>query len=158
MIKSIFRYTSICSKGENMDFPREKLLEKYVQIYEQRVAPYTPDFEVADGTTRYIRFNDAWQGMDPFAKFLISRLTNRKNTFPKTPSAKIAKNANPANYVTLRYDSEGKLKMARLGDTGVDAIIISGNRRPLRTMVTYRKKPFLIWRRTGYVWLKLHLE
>ncbi len=106
-----------------MDFPREELLEKYIRIYEQWVAPYTPDFEVADGTTRYIRFNDAWQGMDPFAKFLISRLTNRKNTFPKTPSAKIAKNANPANYITLRYDSEGRLKMARLGETGVDALV-----------------------------------
>ena len=95
-----------------MEFPREELLEKYVRIYEQFIAPYKPDFEVAGGTTRYARFNDAWFGLNPYDKCLLSRLTNRKNTFPKNPSAKLRGNADPANYVMLRYDSEGKLKMA----------------------------------------------
>lgn len=95
-----------------MEFPREELLEKYIRIYEQYVAPYEPDFEVAGGTTRYVRFNDAWYGLDPFDKLLITRLTNRKNTFPKAPMAKLKSNADPANYVMLRYDKEGNLKMA----------------------------------------------
>ena len=99
-----------------MDFPREELLIKYVRIYEQWIAPYEPDFEVAGGVTRYVRFNDAWSGLNPYNKLLIPRLTNRKNTFPKKPATKLAKNANPANYVTLKYDSEGHLKVARLGD------------------------------------------
>ena len=36
-----------------MEFPREELLEKYVRIYEQFIAPYKPDFEVAGGTTPF---------------------------------------------------------------------------------------------------------
>ena len=102
-----------------MEFPREELLEKYVRIYEQYIAPYEPDFEVAGGTTKYIRFNDAWLGLNPFDKCLISRLTNPKNTFPKTPSAKLKGNANPDNYVMLRYDKEGNLKMAYFERDGV---------------------------------------
>ena len=101
-----------------MDFPREELLKKYVKIYEQWIAPYEPDFEVAGGVTRYVRFNDAWRGLNPYNKLLIPRLMNRKDTFPKKPAAKLAKNANPANYVTLKYDSEGKLKVAHEGDSG----------------------------------------
>lgn len=99
-----------------MDFPREKLLEKYVQIYDQWIAPYEPDFEVAGGTTRYVRFNDAWRELNPFEKLLIPRLTNSKNTFPKAPSKKLAKNANPDNYITLKYDSDGNLKVALQGE------------------------------------------
>ena len=95
-----------------MDFPREELLVKYIRIYEHFVAPYEPDFESADGTTRYVRFNDAWRGLNPYNKFLIPRLENRKNTFPKRPSDKISSKANPDNYVTLKYDSDGNLKMA----------------------------------------------
>ena len=48
-----------------MDFPKEELLEKYVNIYEEYIADYVPDFEVKDGTTRYVRFNDAWRGLNP---------------------------------------------------------------------------------------------
>lgn len=95
-----------------MDFPCEELLKKYVRIYEQSVAPYKPDFEMVGGTTRYIKFNDAWRGLNPYNKFLISRLENRKNTFPKKPSNKISPKANPDNYVILKYDSDGNLKMA----------------------------------------------
>lgn len=98
-----------------MEFLSEEILEKYVRIYEQMVAPYEPDFEVAGGTIRYVRFNDAWRGLNPYDKFLITRLLNRKNNFPKAPSAKLAKNANPENYVTLKYDSEGNLKVAHMG-------------------------------------------
>lgn len=101
-----------------MEFPREELLEKYVRIYEERIAPYKPDFEVAGGTTRYARFNDAWRGLNPFEKLLITRLANRKNTFPKAPSAKLKKNADPANYVTLKYDGDGNLKAALYGEDG----------------------------------------
>jgi len=32
-----------------MDFPREELLEKYIHLYEQQVAPYEPDFEMQEG-------------------------------------------------------------------------------------------------------------
>ena len=99
-----------------MDFPREELLEKYVSIYRQFIASYEPDFEVAGGTIRYVRFNDAWQGLNPYNKFLIPKLTNRKNTFPKVPSKKLTKNANPDNYVTLKYDGEGTMKVAHLGE------------------------------------------
>ena len=99
-----------------MDFPREELLEKYIRIYEQMIAPHEPDFEVVGGTTRYVRFNDAWRGLNPFNKLLISRLTHPKDTFPKTPSAKIAKNADPENYVSLKYDSDGNLRVARVGE------------------------------------------
>lgn len=99
-----------------MEFLRDELLEKYVRIYEQLIAPYEPDFELAGGTTRYLKFNDAWRKLNPYDKFLISRLTNRKNTFPKAPSAKLAKNANPENYVKLKYDGNGALKVARLGE------------------------------------------
>ena len=104
-------------KGDHdLDFPREELLDKYVRIYEQWIAPYEPDFEVAGGMTRYVKFNDAWRGLDPYDKLLISRLTHGKNTFPKKPAAKLTKNADPANYVTLKYDSEGNLKVAHQGD------------------------------------------
>lgn len=98
-----------------MVFPQEELLAKYVRIREQLVDSYQPDFKVADGTTRYVRFNDHWRGTNPYSRFLIPRLMDRKNTFPKTPSAKLAKNANPENYVTLQYDSSGALKTAWLG-------------------------------------------
>ena len=105
-----------------MDFPREELLEKYVSIYEQWIAPYKPDFEVAGGTIRYVKFNDAWRGLDPYNKMLLPRLENRKNTFPKKPSVKLSKNANPENYVTLKYDSEGNLKVAKIGEPGRDEL------------------------------------
>lgn len=95
-----------------MDFPREELLEKYIYLYEQYVAPYEPDFEAAGGTTRYIKFNDDWYGLNPYNKFLITRLENRKNIFPKKTLDKISPKANPDNYVTLKYDSDGNLKMA----------------------------------------------
>ena len=101
-----------------MEFPREELLKKYVSIYEKWIATYEPDFEVAGGTIRYVKFNDAWRGLDPFDKFLIPKLTNRKDTFPKAPKAKLAKNADPANYVTLKYDSDGTLKVAYQGEPG----------------------------------------
>lgn len=101
-----------------MDFPREELLKKYASIYEQCIVPYKPDFEIADGTTRFVRFNDAWSGLNPYNKLLAPRLTNRKDTFPKKTAAKLAKNADPANYVTLKYDGDGTLKVARLGSTG----------------------------------------
>ncbi len=101
-----------------MDFPEEKLLEKYVNIYEEYIADYVPDFEVKDGTTRYVRFNDAWRGLNPFEKLLITRLINRKNTFPKKASQKLPKNANPENYVRMKYDSDGNLKVARIGEGG----------------------------------------
>ena len=57
-----------------MDFPKEELLEKYVNIYEEYIADYVPDFEVKDGTTRYVRFNDSWRGLNPFEKLLITRI------------------------------------------------------------------------------------
>jgi len=98
-----------------MDFQSEKMLEKYVRLREEVVDPYVPDFAVADGTTRYVRFNDAWRGLNPYSMFLIPRLVNAKNVFPKKTSAKIATNANPDNYVTLRYDGSGTLRTARLG-------------------------------------------
>ncbi|MBQ3905842.1 MAG: hypothetical protein II743_03660 [Lachnospiraceae bacterium] len=101
-----------------MEFPKEELLEKYVRIYEQYIAPNKPDFEVAGGTTRYVRFNDAWVGLNPYDKCLISRLTNRKNTFPKKSSEKLKSNADPNNYIRLRYDSEGNLKMAYFEENG----------------------------------------
>lgn len=99
-----------------MDFPREELLEKYVRIYEQMIAPYKPDFEVEGGTTRYVKFNDAWRGLNPYNKYLISKLTHAKDNFPKVPSAKLSKNANPENYVNLKYDGEGNLRVARVGE------------------------------------------
>ena len=108
---------------EKMEFPRDDLLEKYVHLYEQWVVPYSPDFDVEDGATRYIKFNDAWRGLNPFGKFLLPRLTNRKNTFPQKTSDKLSKNANPANYVTLRYDKDGNLKTARIGEKGVDDLV-----------------------------------
>ncbi len=101
-----------------MDFPKEELLEKYVSIYEEHIADYVPDFEVKNGATRYVRFNDAWRELNPFEKLLITRLLNRKNTFPKKPSTKLPKNANPDNYVILKYDSDGNLKVARIGEGG----------------------------------------
>lgn len=101
-----------------MDFPREELLDKYVRIYDKWIAKYEPDFDVDAGTVRYVRFNDAWRGLNPYNKLLIPRLMNRKDTFPKKPSAKLAKNADPANYVTLKFDSEGNLKVAYLGSPG----------------------------------------
>ena len=99
-----------------MDFPKEELLEKYVNIYEKYIADYIPDFEVKDGTTRYVRFNDAWRELDPYEKLLICRLLNRKNTFPKKPLQKLPKNSDPQNYVKLKYDSDGNLKAARIGE------------------------------------------
>ncbi len=101
-----------------MDFPREELLEEYISIYEGYIADYVPDFEVKDGTTRYVRFNDAWRELNPFEKLLIPRLLERKNTFPKKHSKKIPKNADPENYVILKNDSDGNLKVARLGENG----------------------------------------
>nr|MCR5282036.1 hypothetical protein [Lachnospiraceae bacterium] len=101
-----------------MEFLRDELLEKYVSIYDQWIAPYEPDFEVEGGTIRYVRFNDAWRGLNPYNKMLIPRLVHKKATFPKKPSAKLAKNADPANYVTLKYDGEGTLKVAGLGAAG----------------------------------------
>ena len=101
-----------------MVFPKEELLEKYVSIYEEHIADYVPDFEVKDGMTRYVRFNDAWRELNPFEKLLITRLLNRKNTFPKKPSTKLPKKANPDNYVRLIYDSDGNLKVARIGEGG----------------------------------------
>ena len=59
-----------------MDFPKEELLEKYVNIYEEYIADYVPDFEVKDGTTRYVRFNDSWRGLNPFEKLLITQQEN----------------------------------------------------------------------------------
>ncbi len=103
-----------------MEFPREKLLKKYIDIYEQYIAHYEPDFEVINGTTKYVRFNDAWRELNPFEKLLIPRLINRKNTFPKKPSLKLAKNADPENYVMLKYDTDGNLKVARLGENHVN--------------------------------------
>ena len=105
-----------------MDFPREELLEKYVRIYDQRIAPYEPDFAAEVGMVRYVRFNDAWRGLNPYSKLLLPRLTHRKDNFPKKPAAKLAKNADPANYVTLKYDSEGNLKTAQLGTPGSNAL------------------------------------
>ncbi|MCR5542631.1 MAG: hypothetical protein K6F55_00655 [Eubacterium sp.] len=102
-----------------MDFPKEELLEKYVSIYEEYIAEYVPDFEVKDGASRYVRFNDAWRELNPFEKLLIPRLLNRKNTFPKKTSKKLPKNANPENYVILKYDCDGNLKVARIGENGV---------------------------------------
>ena len=99
-----------------MDFPKEELLGKYVNIYEKYIADYIPDFEVKDGTTRYVRFNDAWRELDPYEKLLICRLLNRKNTFPKKPLQKLPKNSDPQNYVKLKYDSDGNLKAARIGE------------------------------------------
>ena len=99
-----------------MDFPQEELLKKYVSIYDKYIAEYEPDFEVAGGTVRYVRSNDAWRGLDPYDKMLIPRLIHSKDTFPKKPSAKLAGNADPANYVTLKYDSEGNLKVAYQGN------------------------------------------
>lgn len=105
-----------------MEFPKEELLEKYVRIYEQLIAPYEPDFEVAGGTTRYVKFNDAWRGLNPFSKLMISRLTHPKDVFPKEPSAKLAKNADPSNYVNLKYDSDGNLKVARVGEGSANEV------------------------------------
>ena len=105
--------------GEKMDFPREKLLKKYTDIYEQYITNYKPDFEVKNGTAGYVKFNAAWRELNPFEKLLIPRLMNRKNTFPKRPSKKLAKNANPEDYVILKYDADGNLKAARLGENGV---------------------------------------
>ena len=85
-----------------MEFPRAEIIEKYVRIYDQWIAKYNPDFEVEGGMIRYVRFNDAWRGLNPYNKLLISRLTHRKDTFPKKPIAKLAKNANPVNYITQR--------------------------------------------------------
>lgn len=101
-----------------MDFPREELLEKYVHIYNQRIAPYAPDFTAEGWIIRYVRFNDAWRGLNPYSKLLIPRLTNKKDNFPKKPAVKLAKNANPDNYVTLKFDSEGNLKLAQIGEPG----------------------------------------
>ena len=101
-----------------MDFPKEEIMEKYVNIYEKYIADYIPDFEVKDGMTRYVRFNDAWRELDPYEKLLICRLLNRKNTFPKKPLQKLPKNSDPQNYVKLKYDSDGNLKVARIGEGG----------------------------------------
>ncbi len=108
-----------------MDFQSEAMLDKYVRLREQAIDPYVPDFGTADDEIRYVRFNDHWRGLNPYSKFLLSRLTDSKNTFPKVPSKKISKNANPDNYVTLNYDSNGKLKVARLGryEDSVHAVV-----------------------------------
>ena len=106
-----------------MDFPREEMLEKYARLREQLVEPYKPDFDTSDDEVRYVRFNDAWRGLNPYSKFLLPRLMNRKNTFPKIPSKKLAKNADPDNYVTLYYDGDGKLKKAWLGRDGINELV-----------------------------------
>ncbi len=107
--------TDQLTKGDVMEFSSDKILEKYIRLREQVVDPYVPDFDTADDEIRYIRFNDHWRGLNPYSKFLLPRLTDNKNTYPKVPSKKIAKNANPDNYVTLNYDRDGRLRMARLG-------------------------------------------
>ncbi|MBR5347687.1 MAG: hypothetical protein IK125_00445 [Lachnospiraceae bacterium] len=107
-----------------MDFSQEEILKKYISLYKQFVASYEPDFEVAEGTTRYVRFNDAWRFLNPYDKFLTSRLTNKKNTYPKVPSAKIPKNADPRNYVTLRYDAAGELRWSKTGSDDGDGMVI----------------------------------
>ena len=107
-----------------MEFPRDELLEKYVRLRKEVIDPYVPDLDTANDTLRYVRFNDAWRGLNPYSKFLLPRLTDRKNTFPKVPSKKLAKNANPDNYVTLHYDSDGNLKSARLPKVREAEIVI----------------------------------
>lgn len=51
--------SNMCHKEESMVFTKDKLLEKYVSIYEKYIADFVPDFEVKGGTTGYVRFNDA---------------------------------------------------------------------------------------------------
>lgn len=92
-----------------MEFQKDEVLKKYLDLYERYVKPFTPDTDLKDTTVKFVRFNDAWRGLDPFEKFLIPRLTIKKDTFPKKPLNSLSKNANPDNYVSLRYDSEGKL-------------------------------------------------
>ena len=92
-----------------MEFKEDEVLKKYLDLYEKHVKGFIPDMDMTDKTLRYVRFNDAWRGLEPFERFLIPRLTNKKNTFPKKPLNKLSKNANPDNYVTLKYDLEGRL-------------------------------------------------
>ena len=85
-----------------MDFPKKELLEKYLRIRKELIEPFKPSFTVEGGTVRYVKFNDATEELNMFSKFVIARLLNRKFLFPKRTSAKIAANADPANYVTLQ--------------------------------------------------------
>ena len=137
-----------------MDFPKERLLEKYVSIYEEYIADYVPDFEVADGTTRYVRFNDAWRGLNPFEKLLVSRLLNRKNTFPKKPSQKLPKNANPDNYVKLKYDSDGNLKVARIGEGGAYdmGVVYVSKQLTIGYFLDHTPGGEMIWRLYNFEW------
>lgn len=92
-----------------MEFNKDDVLKTYLSLYEKHVKPFSPDTDISDSNVGFVRFNDAWRGLDPFEKFLIPRLTVKKNTFPKKPSKSLQKNANPDNYVSLRYDPDGKL-------------------------------------------------
>ena len=104
-----------------MDFPKKELLEKYLRIRKELIEPFKPSFTVEGGTVRYVQFNDATEELNMFSKFVIARLLNRKFLFPKRTSAKIAANADPANYVTLQYDNTGVLRVAQCGEYNDDA-------------------------------------
>ena len=99
-----------------MDFPKKELLEKYLRIRKEIIDPYKPSYTVPGATVRYVKFNDATEDLNMFSKCLIARLLNRKYLFPKKTSAKIASNADPANYVTLQYDDAGVLRVAQCGE------------------------------------------
>ena len=110
---------------ETMEFNKEKTIEKYIRLREEVVDPYQPDFDTANDTIGYVKFNDAWTGTNPYNRLMLPRLTNKKNTFPKAPRQKIPKNANPDNYVKVSFDSEGKVRTASLGKyQGRELIIV----------------------------------
>ena len=96
--------------------PRDELLEKYIRLRDQYIDPYMPDFEVSGGEDRYVKFNDAVQGLNPYNRFVTPRLLNKKATFPTLTRTKLTKNADPRNYVRLRYDSNGVLRVAHLAE------------------------------------------
>ena len=107
-----------------MDFPREELLKKYYSLREQYVDPYKPDFKAEGGTVRYMKFNDAWKGLNPFARFLLPRLTYTKNRFPNPRAKSIPANANPDEYVLVRYDADGKVRTAELAPNGNSCLAV----------------------------------
>ncbi len=123
-----------------MEFQREELLAKYVRLREEVVDPYVPDLDLANNTIRYVRFNDHWRALNPYSRFLIPRLMDPKDTFPKKPSNKLSKNANPANYVELHYDDEGNLKLSRIAEIEDSflAIVYVSKQLSIEYMVTRR--------------------
>lgn len=137
-----------------MEFPRKELTEKYYALRKQYADPYVPDFDVAGGTVRYMKFNDNWKGLNPFARFLLPRLTHAKNTFPNPRATKIPANANPDEYVTVRYDASGTLRTTELGfyNNSCHAVVYVSDQLTISYTLYFGPDGTRTYRMTGFEW------